>query len=494
MELATGAGVLLVLFLLTTLSFKLHKARGQLPPGPTPWLFLGNLLQKDALPLHKTFPKLFEKYGSIFTLWLGPKPLVVLCGYDAVKGALVDHAEAFGGRPPIPLIEKVSGGYGLINSNNAKWRELRRFTLSTLRNFGMGRKPMAERMQEEANCLVEAMAAKQGQAFDAMPDITAAVSNVLCSVIFGNRFSYEDPKLKELSDLIKDFVGLFLRVTGVVYNAIPRIMDFLPGPHKTFFSDSSKLCQFIRDIVESHKLNLDPQNPDDFIDCFLLRLNKEQSSAQNICTEDLVMTTLILFVAGIETSTTSILYGLLLLARFPHIQAKVHQEIDEVVGVNRAPGMEDRVKMNYTNAVIHEIQRYQRGSGEAFPRLTTQDVDFKGYTIPQGTLVVPLLMSVHFDPAYWETPEKFDPGHFLDAEGGFRKNDAFMPFSAGKRACPGEGLASMELFLFIATLLQNFTFQLVTNSNEMDMDKMFLDCREMGEHRLLRATRRKNVK
>nr|XP_028572966.1 cytochrome P450 2B4-like [Podarcis muralis] len=494
MELVTGAGVLLLLFLLTALSFKLHKARGQLPPGPTPWLFLGNLLQKEVLPLHKTYPKLFEKYGSVFTIWLGPKPVVVLCGYDAVKGALVDHAEAFGGRPPIALVEKVTDGYGLLSPDNEKWRELRRFTLSTLRNFGMGRKPMAERMQEEANCLVEVLAAKQGQAFDPLPDIVTAASNVLCSVIFGTRFSYEDPQLKELTDVIKKFVNLFFHVSGVAYNAIPRIMDFVPGPHKSSFTDSSKLFQFIRDSVESHKLNLDPQNPGDFIDCFLLRLNKEQSSAQNICVEDLVTTAFVLFVAGMETSSSSILYGLLLLAKFPHIQAKVHQEIDEVVGVNRAPGVEDRVKMNYTNAFTHEMLRYQLGSSEAFPRLTTQDVDFKGYTIPQGTIIVPLFISVHFDPACWETPEKFDPGHFLDAEGEFRKNDAYMAFSAGKRACPGEGLAKMELFLFIATLLQNFTFQLVANPNEVDVDTLFSACRGERKHCLLRAIRRKNVK
>ncbi|XP_061477827.1 cytochrome P450 2C5-like [Rhineura floridana] len=491
MELVTGAGVLLVLFVLTIMSFKLYKARGRLPPGPTPWIFLGNLLQKDTLPLHETFPKLTEKYGPVFTLWLGPKPMVVLCGYDAVKDALVDHGEEFGGRPSIPIFEKVSKGYGLINPDDTKWKELRRFTLSTLRNFGMGKKPMAERIQEEARCLVEAMTTSQGQAFDAMPDITAAASNVICSVVFGNRFSYEDPHFTELLRIITDFVGFFVCVSGVVYNAIPRIMNFLPGPHNKLFSDSAKICTFIREKVESHKLSLDPQNPDDFIDCFLLRLNKEQNSAQKICTEDLVMTVLTLFIAGTETTSTNLMYGLLLLARFPHIQAKVQQEIDEVVGVNRSPGMEDRVRMNYTNAVIHEIQRYQRGSSETFPHVTTQDVDLMGYTIPQGTLVVPLFLSVHFDPAHWEAPEKFDPGHFLDEEGEFRKRDAFVPFSAGKRSCPGEALAQMELFLFFCTLLQNFTFQVVANPEEVDIDAMFLNCREKGKHRQLRAIRRK---
>ncbi|XP_053149432.1 cytochrome P450 2C31-like [Hemicordylus capensis] len=378
---------------------------------------------------------------------------------------------------------------GLVNKDDAKWKDLHRFTLSTLQNFGMGKKPMAERIQEEAHCLVEAMATAQGQAFDAMPDITAAVSNVVCSVVFGDRFSYEDPDFIEILRITKDFVGFFMCVSGVVYSAIPRIMNHLPGPHNKLFADSAKICAFIREKVESHKLALDPQNPGDFIDCFLLKLQKEKNSTTKICTEDLVMTVVHLFLAGTETTSSNLIYGLVLLAKFPHIQAKAQQEIDEVVGTNRAPGMGDRVRMPYTNAVVHEIQRSQRGSGETFPHETTQDVNFRSYKIPKGTIVLPLFVSVHYDPVYWETPDKFDPGHFLDEKGEFRKREAFLPFSAGKRACPGEALAQMELFLFFSTLLQKYSFQLVVNSEKMDIASIFMACREEGPHRQLRAIR-----
>lgn len=70
----------------------------------------------------------------------------------------------------------------------------------------------------------------------------------------------------------------------------------------------------------------------------------------------------------------------------PLSPAKVQEEIDAVVGPVRTPCMEDRLRMPYTNAVIHELQRIPRASIESFPRMTTQDVEFRGHTIPKVTL------------------------------------------------------------------------------------------------------------
>ncbi|XP_070793568.1 cytochrome P450 2C30-like [Pituophis catenifer annectens] len=88
--------------------------------------------------------------------------------------------------------------------------------------------------------------------------------------------------------------------------------------------------------------------------------------------------------------------------------------------------MEDRMEMAYTRALIHEILRYLQVDIENFPRMTTQDVNFRGHFIPQGTHVLPLWFSVHFDPLCYENPGKFDPGHFLDEKGEFQKNDTCL--------------------------------------------------------------------
>ncbi|NWU93754.1 CP2C1 protein, partial [Upupa epops] len=404
--------------------------------------------------------QLSNMYGPIFTVWLGLKPVIVLCGYEAVKDALVGHSEEFGGRPRIPLLIQLSKDYGFVSNDEKKWRELRRFTLSTLRDFGMGKSSMSQRVQEEAEHLVELLTKLKGNAFEPMTMFKYAVSNVICSVVFGSRYSYDDTAFLDLLNAIANYISFFLSPIAKVYNTFPKIMHHLPGPHRKVLSECEKLKDYIRDKVEAHRQTLDPSCPRDYIDCFLLKAEKEKDSPENMYTnEDLVMSVFNLFGAGTVTTSNTLVFFLLMLSRHPHIQAKVQEEIDTVVGSDRAPCTEDKLRMPYTNAVIHEMQRFHRTRIENFPRMTTQDVKFRGYIIPKGTAVIPVFSSVHTDPTQWKNPKEVDPGHFLDEKGEFRKREAFMAFSAGKRMCPGEALARIELFLFLTTLLQKFTFQ-----------------------------------
>ncbi|KAL1763848.1 cytochrome P450 2C42-like, partial [Sigmodon hispidus] len=94
-------------------------------------------------------------YGLVFTLYLGRKPAVVLHGYEAVKEALVDYGEEFAGRGTFPVIDKVFKGCGIVFSNGSIWKEMRCFSVMTLRNFGMGKRSIENYVQEEAHCLVE---------------------------------------------------------------------------------------------------------------------------------------------------------------------------------------------------------------------------------------------------------------------------------------------------------------------------------------------------
>ncbi|XP_025049170.1 cytochrome P450 2S1-like isoform X2 [Alligator sinensis] len=110
-----------------------------------------------------------------------------------------------------------------------------------------------------------------------------------------------------------------------------------------------------------------------------------------------------------------------------------------------------------------------RPGARRLPHATTQPLVLRGHHLPQGTTVIPLLTSAHFEEGVWETPEDFNPGHFLDEKGAFRKREEAMPFSIGKRACPGEDLARLELLLFTTTLLQSLELELAGPPDAIDL-------------------------
>ncbi|GCB59788.1 hypothetical protein scyTo_0014019, partial [Scyliorhinus torazame] len=255
-----------------------------------------------------------------------------------------------------------------------------------------------------------------------------------------------------------------------LYNALP-LLRFLPGPHKRIVSNAEQTIDFITGIFRENHQKLDENDLRSFIDAFMFRQQKESGNPNSYFNENnLRYSTINLFTAGMETTSTTLRWGMLLMMKYPEIQKKVHEEIIRVIGSERFPRAENRTDLPYTDAVIHEIQRF----GDIVPlnitHETTVDLKFKGFFIPKGTHVIPLLSSVLYDKTQWEKPTEFNPSHFLDAEGKFVKRDAFMPFSAGRRACAGETLAKMELFMFFSALIQKFKFQVPPNVSELGLE------------------------
>ncbi|KAM6184560.1 cytochrome P450 2C23-like [Rhynchocyon petersi] len=448
---------------------KSHKV-GKLPPGPTPLPIIGNMLQVNPKDVSASFCKLAKEYGPVYTLYLGSQMVVVLHGYEAVKEALIDQGDKFIGRGSQPIVDDNQKGYGIVFSQGERWKQMRRFSLMTLRNFGMGKRSIEERIQEEAKCLIEELMKTKGQPFDPAFILSCAPCNVICSVLFNERFQYNDEKFLYLMHLLNKRFKEVNSLWNQIYNLWPKLIRYLPGQHKTYAKRVKYVKNFILEKVKEHKASLDHNNPRDFIDCFLSKMEQEKDNPESEFTlENLTACGSNLFVAGTETTSSTLRFGLLLLMKHPEVEAKVHEEIDSVIGRNQSPCMQDKMKLPYTEAVLHEIQRFIDLLPCDLPHAVIQDTEFRQYIIPKGTTIYPILSSVLLDSKEFPNPEKFDPGHFLDKNGNFKKTDYFVPFSIGKRACVGEGLARMELFLFFTTILQNFSLKPQVEPKELDI-------------------------
>ncbi|XP_067859169.1 uncharacterized protein [Heptranchias perlo] len=439
------------------------------PPGPTPLPVIGNLHILDLKKLHKSLMELSEKYGTVFSINLGPTRVVVLTGYETVKDALVNHPDEFGERARIPIFEAILEGYGIIFGHGDSWKQIRRFTLSTLRDFGMGKKTIEDKIIEETNFLIKMFDSYKGQPFNPAIIMNSASANIICSIVFGDRFDYEDENFVNLVKRVSENIQLAGSPMVQLYNAFP-FLGFLPGLHKTMLSNGRLNCALVKSYFKENRRKLDENDLRSFIDVFMVRQQKESDNPNSHFHEkNLLYTTTNLFAAGMETTSTTLRWGMLLMMKYPEIQKKVYEEILRVIGSERSPRAADRKNLPYSNAVIHETQRFGNIVPLNIPHATTVDLNFKGYFIPKETQVIPLLTSVLYDKTQWEKPDEFYPSHFLDAEENFVRRDAFMPFSTGRRACAGENLAKMELFLFFTALIQKFKFQAPLNIRELEL-------------------------
>ncbi|XP_036403204.1 cytochrome P450 2K4-like isoform X2 [Megalops cyprinoides] len=443
----TLLGAVLVLLAFYLLSPSPDSARE--PPGPRPLPLLGNLLLLDLKNLHASLCELSEKHGSVFTVHFGPKKVVVLAGYKTVKQALVDYAEEFGERDVSPLSHDIVQGHGIVFANGDSWREMRRFALSTLRDFGMG------------------------EPFNTTQPVNYAVSNIISSIVYGSRFEYTDPVFQKMVDRSNENIRLLGSAEIQLFNLFPRLGRCLGqwlGNRALLLKNSYSNIEEMKGLVKRLQESLNPQQCRCFVDCFLIRQQEEAGQkGSHFHQNNLIMTVGNLFAAGTDTTATTLRWGLLLMAKYPHIQDRVQEEMSRVIG-DRQPRTEDRRSLPYTNAVIHEIQRLANISPLSLPHVTSSDITFQGFLIKKGTTVIPLLASVMQDESEWKNPYSFNPDHFLDEEGHFIKRDAFLPFSAGRRACLGESLARMELFLFFTSLLQRFRFSVPPGVSETELD------------------------
>ncbi|XP_075302331.1 uncharacterized protein LOC142365438 isoform X1 [Opisthocomus hoazin] len=375
--------LLLLLGLLLLLALR-PRAPGRLPPGPPALPLLGNLLQISPTSTLQSLLKLSKKYGPVFTVYVGSRRVVVLSGHAAVREALVGNAEAFAGRGRLPTVEETFRGHGVVFSGGERWRQLRRFSLTTLRDFGMGRGALESRIQEEAQALLQELRRTQGQPFDPTFKVGCAVSNVICSVVFGNRFEYGDPEFLELLQMINEVFQEIGTPWAQFYDMAETFLKHLPGPHTKVPRLLARVRSFIARRVQDNARSLEPGCPRDFIDCFLLQMEKEKHRPGSEFTlENLELTVLNLFFAGTETVGSTLRYGFLMLMKHPEVQEKVQEEIERVIGRGRVPAAEDRGRMPYTDAVIHELQRCGDLLPLSLPHRVTRDTLFRGYLIPK---------------------------------------------------------------------------------------------------------------
>jgi cytochrome P450 len=177
-----------------------------------------------------------------------------------------------------------------------------------------------------------------------------------------------------------------------------------------------------------------------------------------------------LFLAGHETTAGTMSWAWYLLARHPEAEAKVLDEVDQVLG-GRAATDDDVPCLRYTECVVKETLRLYPQAYVLFPRVASEEVSVGGYQIPKGSYVFAAPYIVHRDPRWYPNPEKFEPERFLESRD--NQGRTFLGFGAGARVCVGSCLATMQIVLILATILQRFRLALAPGQGEVEPMPVF---------------------
>ncbi|KAI6214426.1 hypothetical protein M3Y94_00266900 [Aphelenchoides besseyi] len=461
--------VLIVLFLIHNFYWK----RRHLPPGPMPLPFVGNLLEFLRHPPGEQIQlEWYKKYGKIFTIWMGREPMVVVADFDLIVDTFQKDGAAYEGRPnEVEYMNLVRGGaHGVIFSEGQTWSQLRRFSLHTLRDFGLGKNLMQERILDEIKTLFRRVNSEIQTnnglvGLDELVDLS--VGSIINSLMFN--YSYTDDKISEFMDL-KLRAQSFMKSSG---HPSQRLIRTRPNfyRHLPYFKqrledarDSTNyLFDFFRQRIDEHSRELNQNNlldaePSDFTMAYLKEQRKREEQGETELFNYRTLTSLLfdLWVAGQETTSNTIGWAMALLVCNSDVERKAHEELDKVINSDRLITLEDKLHLPYITAIVQESQRLANLLPINLIHRTTRDVKIENHFLPQGTWITPQVSVLMCNPEIYPNPEKFQPERFIDENGKLKRADELLPFSIGRRQCLGINLAVLELFLFIANLLNQY--------------------------------------
>ena len=398
-----------------------------------------------------------KQYGNIFQFTSLGQKVVVISDPELIREAFSKAETA--DRQSSAIFTRFYADNGLIFSSGELWKQSRRFSLHHLRNFGMGGAKLESVIQDQVQELMEQVVIPgEGSPICIDRSLQTTIANIIWGMVSSQRFDITDSRALQVMQPF-DEIGTF-RFTLAVFAMLPallRLPPWLTGLDRINKIFAVPIDKLLQPVIDEHERTVDLDGePRDYIDCMLQERNRNPELFTN---RHMLRCILDLFLAGYDTTTSTLRWAFIYLCLNAQVQCKVREEITNVIGDERRPALADRARMPYTEAFLMETQRMANIGAGSLEHVTRQEVQLEGFSIPRGAEIIALLMAVHMNEKFFPEPEVFHPERFLDEQGRVKPSRALMPFSVGKRSCLGESLARAELFLFVTALLQRYSMR-----------------------------------
>ncbi|KYC38049.1 hypothetical protein WA1_37475 [Scytonema hofmannii PCC 7110] len=410
--------------------------------------FVGVLTELLRNPLRLFQRAVKEHPSEIVALKLGPIQAHLITQPDHVQYVLNDNWQNFGkGEVMWKPVRQVMGN-GLITSQGESWFRSRRLM-----------QPMFT--ANKANALTELLVkiiaqdlayfekAADGGAINMEYEMALLTQNVILGVIFGSSINHS--RAESLVKALKILMEESSRRAFLCF--LPKQFP-IPGERAIRNAIQTTDDTILTIISARRQSNV---NHGDLLEWLLLARDEESKTGMN--DQQLRDESLSLFLAGYETTSTTLTWIWYLLDKYPEVERKLRAEIDAVIG-KRHPTSADVPKLHYTKMVIQEAMRLYP-PGWFLARVVQADDVIDGYALKAGTTVLLCPYLTHRLPEFWDRPEVFDPERFAP-EHRQRHSYNYFPFGGGPRYCVGKHLALLEIQLIVAMIVQKYRLRCVS--------------------------------
>jgi cytochrome P450 len=417
--------------------------RNNFPPGPNDGLKRWSFGPLNANPL-EYFTKLARDYGDVAGLRVLNFKSIFINHPDAIEEVLVTNARKFT-KGKVLRANRHVFGEGLLTSEGEFWLRQRRLAQPAFHRARIA--SYAATMVEYTQRLLEEW--RDGEERDAHKEMMRLTLQIVGKTLF-------DADVQRDARDVGKSLELLLEI-GADFRRTILIPHWVPTPTNLRVKrEVAQIEKILYRIIAERRAS-----GHDAGDLLSMLLAAQDEDGSRMTDKQLRDETITLFLAGHETTASTLSWTWWLLAQNPAVEAKLHAELDSVLG-GRPPSFEDLTKLAYTGHVITESLRlYPAAWGMA--RLVVEDHEVAGYPVTKGMGVAMAQWVVHRDPRWYDTPEKFLPERW---EGDLLKRlprFAYFPFGGGPRQCIGNSFALMEAALLLATIAQKFRLRLVAN-------------------------------
>ncbi|WP_017317766.1 cytochrome P450 [Mastigocladopsis repens] len=427
------------------------------PSGPRSYPIIGCFPQMASNPL-QFLTNAAREYGDVVHLGpIGPQQLYLVTHPDGVKHILLDNfhnyvkGDNFKDKDFTLLV-----GNGLINSEGDAWRRQRRLLQPAFHS----RQQIAAMVSLMTNVIEELL--EQWRSIEnTQIDVAAEMLELSQKIVIKALLSL-DPNSSETAQIIQAWHTVLGFHTDRIW-AFFKVPLSVPTPKNVRFLQAVETINtIVYRLIRERR-----QSSNDYDDLLSWLINARHESGEGLSDELVRDEIVALFVAGFDTSATSLGWVWYMLSQHPNVESKLQEELATVLG-GRTPTYEDIPNLKYTKMVIQETMRLYPAVW-ILSMTNVADDEICGYHIPAGSMIVLSPFVTHHLPSIWENPDKFDPERWSPERSAGRPWASYLPFGGGPRQCLGDVFVTTEMQLIIAMVSQHLRLKLVPG-HPVEMD------------------------